>query len=52
MIHLLSYDVQDDKVRTKIMKYLKDRGYHLQKSVFMLECKDAKTAQEIGRAHV
>ena len=38
MFYLLSYDVSNDKKRTKIYKYLKDQGYHIQKSVFIIRC--------------
>ena len=38
MFYLLSYDVQDDRQRGQICKYLKAQGYHIQKSVFILDC--------------
>ena len=31
---LISYDIQDDKLRTKFAKYVKKYGYRLQYSVF------------------
>lgn len=31
---LISYDIQDDKLRTKFAKYIKKYGYRLQYSVF------------------
>ena len=31
---LISYDIQDDKLRTKFSKYIKKYGYRLQYSVF------------------
>lgn len=33
---LVAYDISNNKSRTKLYKYLKDRGLHSQKSVF--EC--------------
>jgi len=36
MLVMISYDVVDDKKRLKLMKYLKDYGDRVQKSVF--EC--------------
>ena len=34
MLVMISYDVVDDKKRLKVMKYLKDYGVRVQKSVF------------------
>ena len=31
---LISYDIQNDKLRTKFAKYIKKYGYRLQYSVF------------------
>lgn len=36
MLVMISYDVVDNKIRLKLMKYLKDYGERVQKSVF--EC--------------
>ena len=47
MLYLVSYDVQDDNQRNQAMKYLKDCGYHLQKSVFMVDCHHLPAAREI-----
>lgn len=47
MLYLLSYDVQEDKRRTQICNYLKDCGYHLQKSVFILDCADREAAEGV-----
>lgn len=47
MFYLISYDVQDDRSRLKAMNYLKDRGYHLQKSVFVVDCGDRSQATAI-----
>lgn len=34
---LVSYDISDDKVRTKFSKYLRKFGYRLQFSIFEIE---------------
>jgi CRISPR-associated endonuclease Cas2 len=44
MFYLVSYDIQDDKARLEVMKYLKDLGYHVQKSVFILNCESRAVA--------
>jgi len=36
MYILISYDIVDNRTRTKVMKFLKDHGTHVQLSVF--EC--------------
>jgi CRISPR-associated protein Cas2 len=36
MYYLVIYDIQDNRIRTHLFNYLKERGlYHLQKSVFL-----------------
>lgn len=45
MFTIISYDVVNDKRRTKILKYLKGYGSHVQYSVF--ECN--LTAQQFAR---
>ena len=48
MFVLISYDIVDNKIRTKVLKYLKDYGSRVQKSVF--ECTiDPKMLSEIER---
>ena len=47
MFYLVSYDIQDDRSRLKAMKYLKDHGYHFQKSVFVVDCDSRPQATEI-----
>ena len=37
MLYLISYDISETKVRTKIADYLSERGRRLQKSVFLAE---------------
>lgn len=39
MFIVVSYDIPDDKRRTKVMKTLKDFGQHVQYSVFECELK-------------
>jgi CRISPR-associated protein Cas2 len=46
MFVMISYDVVDDKKRLKLMKFLKDYGERIQKSVF--ECNlSAKTYEQV-----
>ena len=46
MFVMISYDIVDDKDRLRLMKFLKDYGDRVQKSVF--ECNlDHKTYQEV-----
>jgi len=40
MFVVVSYDIPDDKRRTKVMKALKNFGAHVQYSVFECELKD------------
>lgn len=47
MIYILSYDVENDKRRTKIFRLLKDAGFHSQKSVFLLDCGSQEVAEGI-----
>lgn len=52
MLVMISYDVVDDKSRLKLMKYLKDYGNRVQKSVFEChlssqELKEVKTGVEL-----
>lgn len=44
MLVMISYDVVDDKKRLKLMKFLKDYGDRVQKSVF--ECNLSANAYE------
>lgn len=41
MFVVVSYDIPDDKRRTKIMKHLKNFGAHVQESVFECDLKPA-----------
>ncbi len=41
MFIVVSYDIPDDRRRTKVMKTLKDFGQHVQYSVFECELKQA-----------
>jgi CRISPR-associated protein Cas2 len=46
MLVMISYDVVDDKKRLRLMKFLKDYGERVQKSVF--ECNlDLKTYEQV-----
>jgi len=45
MYTLISYDIVSDRVRTKVMKFLKDYGDHVQKSVFECHLDDDKYAE-------
>ena len=47
MFYLVSYDVVEDKPRNKIFKFLKDFGYSLQKSVFVVDCENRECAKKI-----
>jgi CRISPR-associated endonuclease Cas2 len=37
MTCIVSYDIESDKIRTKLARYLEKKGIRLQKSVFALE---------------
>ncbi len=37
MYLFVSYDIVDDRIRTRVMKFLKDYGEHVQLSVFQCE---------------
>ena len=39
MIYLFSYDISENKKRTKLSKYLEKKGRRIQKSVFLLDLK-------------
>lgn len=43
-LYLCTYDVADDKRRTKLFEALKDRGEHVQFSVFLCELNEAERA--------
>ena len=47
--YLLTYDIADDKRRTKVMNALKDLGDHVQQSVFLAELSAAEVALLRGR---
>ena len=49
MLYLISYDIRDNKKRVKVMKYLKNWGYHLQKSVFVGDSPERSDAEEVYR---
>lgn len=42
MYVLISYDIVNDRVRTKVMKFLKDYGTRVQRSVFECHLDDGK----------
>lgn len=50
MLVMISYDVVDDKKRLKLMKFLKDYGERVQKSVF--ECHLSSKTYEKVKADV
>jgi CRISPR-associated protein Cas2 len=37
MIYLVAYDIEDDRVRVRMARYLEKKGRRLQKSVFTVE---------------
>lgn len=37
MTCIIAYDIEDDKIRTKLARFLQDKGVRLQKSVFAVE---------------
>lgn len=39
MIYLLSYDISENKKRTKLSKFLEKKGRRIQKSVFLIDLK-------------
>lgn len=43
-LYLCTYDVADDKRRTKLFEALKDRGEHVQFSVFLCELNETERA--------
>jgi len=45
----VSYDVSDDKRRTRVFKTLMDTGDHVQYSVFLCELNDREFAELRGR---
>lgn len=49
--YLVSYDVADDKRRTRIFKLLQGVGNHVQYSVFFCDLNPRELAQVRGRLH-
>lgn len=48
MIFVISYDIENDKVRNRISKVLEDYGYRVQESVF--ECRiPVQTCEELKK---
>lgn len=47
--YLFSYDITDDKRRTKVFKALTGQGDHVQYSVFICELNDKELQVVIGR---
>lgn len=43
--YLVSYDIADDKRRTRLFKTLRGEGDHAQYSVFFCECDEAELAR-------
>jgi len=37
MTHIIAYDIEDNKIRTKLAHYLETKGIRLQKSVFAVK---------------
>ncbi|MBN2395214.1 MAG: CRISPR-associated endonuclease Cas2 [Candidatus Atribacteria bacterium] len=37
MYYLIAYDIENNKIRNKIAKYLEKKGKRIQKSVFLLD---------------
>lgn len=50
MLYLLSYDIEDDKCRTRMHKLLENRGQWVQKSVFECLLDDAQLQELLDRA--
>ena len=46
--YLITYDISDDKRRSNVFKALRDRGDHVQFSVFICELTDREYAQLKG----
>ncbi len=46
--YLCTYDVADDKRRTKLFEALKDRGEHIQFSVFLCELNEPERAELVA----
>ena len=46
---LVSYDITDDRRRTKLVKVLKDYGSRVQYSVFELQISDAQLEKLLGQ---
>lgn len=40
--YLISYDIREDKSRKNAMELLKNNGYHVQKSVFLVPCDEKR----------
>lgn len=39
MTYIISYDIQEDRIRAKLARFLEDKGTRLQKSVFAIDIK-------------
>ncbi|MEM5777454.1 MAG: CRISPR-associated endonuclease Cas2 [Candidatus Aenigmatarchaeota archaeon] len=49
MIHIVTYDIQDDKIRNRASKILEDYGIRVQESVFECNLDSAKYSEMLGR---
>lgn len=49
MIHIVTYDIDDDKVRNRASKILEDYGVRVQESVFECNLDSAKYAELLQR---
>ena len=38
MKYIICYDIKEDKIRSRIVKYLEERGFRIQFSVFSYQC--------------
>ena len=47
-LYLCTYDVSDDKRRTRLFELLKDHGDHVQFSVFLCELSDSEYARLVS----
>jgi CRISPR-associated protein Cas2 len=48
MIYIVSYDIEDDRVRSRLARYLEGRGVRIQKSVFVLNMERHELKRFLG----
>ena len=53
MKYIICYDISDDKLRRRVVKYLESMAYRLQYSVFQMECSGEKIQRvQRGLSHI